>query len=105
MGIPAGSPWRVATRHSPWDSPAVSNRNILGKTFYRSKVELRAADWRIDWHGEAAALADSVVLLLAVSIGGAGPVPAGVAAVAAVPAGGDCGGRRAGAGVGDCDAA
>src|SRR5437868_13415938 len=28
MGIPAGSPVSVATRHSPWDSPAVSNRSI-----------------------------------------------------------------------------
>ena len=28
-GTPAGNPVRVATRHSPWDSPAVSNRSIL----------------------------------------------------------------------------
>ena len=28
IGMPAGSPVRVATRHSPWDSPAVSNRNM-----------------------------------------------------------------------------
>ena len=27
-GMPAGKPVRVATRHSPCDSPAVSNRNI-----------------------------------------------------------------------------
>src|ERR1035438_3796803 len=26
--MPAGRPVSVATRHSPWDSPAVSNRNI-----------------------------------------------------------------------------
>ena len=28
MGMPAGTPASVATRHSPWDSPAVSKRNI-----------------------------------------------------------------------------
>src|SRR5215813_678467 len=38
MGMPAGSPVSVATRHSPWDSPAVSNRNI-GQEFYGTKIE------------------------------------------------------------------
>src|ERR1017187_9614097 len=33
MGMPAGSPASVATRHSPCDSPAVSNRNIGGRSF------------------------------------------------------------------------
>src|SRR6476620_8053729 len=28
IGIPAGRPVSVATRHSPWDSPAVSKRNV-----------------------------------------------------------------------------
>ena len=28
IGMPAGRPVRVATRHSPWDSPAVSKRNM-----------------------------------------------------------------------------
>src|SRR5215472_7390868 len=27
--MPEGRPVRVAIRHSPWDSPAVSNRNII----------------------------------------------------------------------------
>src|SRR5881397_3209047 len=38
IGIPAGRPVRVATRHSPCDSPAVSNRNIL-QSFYGSRLE------------------------------------------------------------------
>ena len=37
MGTPAGSPVKVATRHSPCDSPAVSNRNI-SQSFYGSKA-------------------------------------------------------------------
>ncbi len=35
--MPAGSPVSVATSHSPWDSPAVSNRSIDARVFYRSR--------------------------------------------------------------------
>ncbi len=36
MGTPAGKPVRIATRHSPCDSPAVSNRSIYKEvTSYR----------------------------------------------------------------------
>src|SRR5579863_4424992 len=43
--MPAGSPVRVATRHSPWDSPAVSKRNIQ-LNFYRDrKAGVCATPW------------------------------------------------------------
>src|SRR5580698_10013672 len=42
MGMPAGSPVRVATRHSPWDSPAVSNRNIKVNFYRDRKARVRA---------------------------------------------------------------
>src|SRR6476619_5213108 len=38
IGIPAGSPVSVATRHSPWDSPAVSNRNIPNFPLYQLTI-------------------------------------------------------------------
>src|SRR4051812_18829138 len=38
IGMPAGIPARVATRHSPCDSPAVSNRSI-GRRFYGNRLK------------------------------------------------------------------
>jgi len=34
MGTPAGKPVNVATRHSPCDSPAVSNLSMRNGNFY-----------------------------------------------------------------------
>ncbi len=43
IGIPAGSPVKVATRHSPCDSPAVSKRNIY-MTFMVANERIRARE-------------------------------------------------------------
>src|SRR5215467_13586202 len=44
IGKPAGSPVRVATRHSPCDSPAVSKRNIRQEVLsYQTATRTRDA--------------------------------------------------------------
>src|SRR5688572_8493748 len=38
-GTPAGNPVKVATRHCPWDSPAVSKRSMYGLVLsYRTRL-------------------------------------------------------------------
>src|SRR5690349_13107999 len=87
MGIPAGSPWSVATRHSPWDSPAVSNRSIRYEPFIVSKWNRRSRFGVIISDGQTATLAGSPVLLLAAGATGTGAVSAGVAVASPVPGG------------------
>src|SRR5712692_8567766 len=100
MGIPAGSPLSVATRHSPWDSPAVSNRSI-SESFYRNRLEHLLHFVRIRERDEISAVVYSAGAVLAVGAGRAGALPAGVANTTAVPYRGHRGGRSAGTGLGD----
>src|ERR1700682_6550032 len=104
IGIPAGSPVSVATRHSPWDSPAVSKRNIW-QDFYPSRVELFPAFLRKKrliggGVGEVSTVADSVCLVLAAGAGSAGFLSRGVAPAAAVSHRGNRCRGRLGFGVG-----
>src|SRR5512132_3664965 len=103
MGIPAGSPVSVATRHSPCDSPAVSNRSI-SQSFYGTRLEhlpfpprMIIAEVR---RGEVSALLCPAGAVLAAGAGRIGALSAGLAAAAAISHRGHRGGRRSRADLG-----
>src|SRR5262245_6163096 len=94
MGMPAGSPVRVATRHSPCDSPAVSNRNI-SLNFYPTRLPCGAKPGTIHFapayppkeapRGQVPALLYPADLMLAAGPARADPLSAHLVAFAAVP--------------------